>query len=69
MACQVKQYEIFVRMVKAMDNGNISQLKKADRLIRKTLLANQNNQDVSNGVFTLTEKEISVFDALQKHNG
>lgn len=69
MACQVKQYEIFERMVKAMDKGNISQLRKADRLIRKTLLANQNKQDVSNGVFTLTEEEISVFDALQKYRG
>lgn len=65
MTRQVSQYEIFVHMVKAMDKGNISQLRKADKLIRKTLLANKTNQDVSNGVFTLTEEEVSVFEALQ----
>lgn len=69
MTRQVSQYEIFVRMVEAMDGGNISQLRKADRLIRKTLSANKTNQDVSNGVFNLTEKEVSVFDALQRCTG
>lgn len=65
MTRQVSQYEIFVQMVKAMDNRNISQLRKADKLIRKTLSANKANQDVSNGVFTLTEEEVSVFEALR----
>ncbi len=69
MTRQVSQYEIFVQMVKAMDKGNMSQLRKADKLIRRTLSSNKTNQDVSNGVFSLTEEELSVFEALRTHTG
>lgn len=69
MTRQVSQHEIFVRMVEAMDDGNISQLRKADKIIRKTLSANKTNLDVSNGVFNLTEKEVSVFDSLRRCTG
>lgn len=58
---QVSQYEVFVQMVTAMEQGDTKHLKRIDKLLRKKLVANKTSKKVSNGIFTIDEEDASLF--------
>ena len=65
MLNQVSQYEMFVKMAKAMEQGNNKQLRKIDKLIRRTLYANKKNHDVSNGYLLVDDENASLLQSMK----
>ncbi len=57
----VSQFDVFVQMVKAMDEENVSLLRRADKFVRRNLSDRKTKQEQSSGVFFLTKKEASLF--------
>ena len=64
MMKQVSQYDVFVQMVMAMEQGDTRHPKRIDKLIRKTLNANKTSKKVSNGIFTLDEEDASLVSKI-----
>ena len=65
MQQHISQYDMFVKMAKAMENGNNNQLKKLDKIIRRTLYANKRNHDVSNGYLIVDDEDASLLNSMK----
>lgn len=63
MTQQIDQFEVFVRMVKAIENKRYTQVKKTDKLIRKALLKNRENA-IACSTLTLQGDEIDFINSL-----
>lgn len=63
MTQKIDQFEVFVKMVKAIESRNYSQVKRADKLVREALLKNK-EKAMACGVLTLQSEEIEFINSL-----
>ncbi len=63
MAQKINQLEVFIEMVKAMEEGKQSKVKKADKLIRKALLENR-KKEINGCGFSFSSEEIAFIKKL-----
>lgn len=63
MTQQIDQLVVFKKMVKVIDSGRYSYVRKGDRLIRQALFANKNNR-TKKGTFELNVDDVSFFQAV-----
>lgn len=65
MSQQIDQLEVYMKMIMAMDTGNSTKVKKADRLVRRALTDNR-KRDVNRCIFELSSEEIGFLKKLHR---
>ena len=63
MTQKIDQFEVFVKMVKALEGKNYSQVKRADKLVREALLKNK-ERAMACGVLTLQAEDFEFINSL-----